>query len=101
LDPIYKVSVYDADTFTTSDMIGCYQFDLLGIYFRQDHELYKQWVALVDPTNTEDAGTQGYLKLSVTVLGPGDTQKVSVVNTRCILPLLSLTHSLPRHAKGP
>jgi hypothetical protein len=71
-----KVSVYDADTFTTSDMIGCYQFDLLGIYFRQDHELYKQWVALVDPTNDQDAGTQGYLKLSVTVLGPGDTQKV-------------------------
>jgi hypothetical protein len=69
-----KVSIMDADTFTASDVIGCYQFDLLNVYFRPGHELYRQWVAVTDPTEADDSGTQGYLRLSVTVLGPGDQQ---------------------------
>ena len=36
---------------------------------------YRQWVALVDPLDAADKGTQGYLRLSITVLGPGDTAK--------------------------
>jgi hypothetical protein len=32
-------------------------------------------VALVDPLDAADKGTQGYLRLSITVLGPGDTAK--------------------------
>lgn len=31
-----------------------------------------RWVGLVDPTNGKDRGLQGYLRLSVSVLGPGD-----------------------------
>eukprot|EP00937_MAST-01D_sp_MAST-1D-sp2_P005539 g5539.t1 len=70
-----KVSVLDSDTLGRNDLIGVYALDLLGIYFRDDHELYRQWVALVDPLNDEDRGTQGYLLMSVVVLGPGDTPK--------------------------
>lgn len=31
-----------------------------------------RWVGLIDPTNSRDKGLQGYLRMSVTVLGPGD-----------------------------
>jgi len=31
-----------------------------------------RWVGLIDPTNGKDKGLQGYLRLSVSVLGPGD-----------------------------
>ena len=34
--------------------------------------MYHQWVGIADPLNEKDKGIQGYLKLSVTVLGPGD-----------------------------
>ena len=36
-----------------------------------DHELYKRWVAITDPTD-ETAEIKGYVKLSISVLGPGD-----------------------------
>ena len=33
------VAVYDADTFGRNDLIGLHTFDLLGVYFREEHEL--------------------------------------------------------------
>lgn len=36
---------------------------------------HRQWVALTDITD-EHEGIQGYLKLSITVLGPGDEQHI-------------------------
>ena len=42
----------------------------------QDHEIHRQWVALVDDENPRDSGTQGYLQLSVAIVGPGDKLKV-------------------------
>jgi hypothetical protein len=35
-------------------------------------QYYHQWVGITDPLNEKDKGIQGYLKLSVSVLGPGD-----------------------------
>jgi len=99
-EAVITVSVYDADVLSKNDLIGLYQFDLRSIYFRPDHEvcccrcgfchhvshltcpfptllqLYNQWVGITDPVNSKDKGLQGYLKLSVTVLGPGDKLKV-------------------------
>ena len=34
-----------------------------------------QWVGIVDDTNEKDHGVQGFLQLSVVVLGPGDKQR--------------------------
>ena len=34
----------------------------------------RQWVGLVDDTSEKDHGVQGFLQLSVVVLGPGDKQ---------------------------
>jgi hypothetical protein len=41
-------------------------------------------VAIVDPKSTKDKGVQGYLKLSVTVVGPGSWQ--------CVLACVSNKH---------
>lgn len=37
----------------------------------EGHELYRRWVGLCDSTGKFD-GIQGYLRLSLTILGPGD-----------------------------
>eukprot|EP01029_Cantina_marsupialis_P007661 TRINITY_DN1863_c0_g1_i1.p1 TRINITY_DN1863_c0_g1~~TRINITY_DN1863_c0_g1_i1.p1 ORF type:complete len:1949 (+),score=644.05 TRINITY_DN1863_c0_g1_i1:310-5847(+) len=73
---VIDISVYDADGLTRSDLIGCFQFDLMNVYYRKYHEVYEQWVALYDPEDGDDQGIQGYLRLSVTVLGPGDRKHV-------------------------
>ena len=71
-DAVIKVSVFDADTFTRDDLIGSYSMDASYVYFQPHHEVHNQWVGITDPTNADDTGVQGYLKLSVAVLGPGD-----------------------------
>lgn len=38
--------------------------------------MYRAWVALRDVESGNETGVQGFLKLSVTVLGPGDRQRV-------------------------
>ena len=81
-----KVSVLDADGGVRHELIGEYLFDLQYVYFNKDHEIYKQWIALI---NTKDAisnaakkeedkdnGVAGYLKLSVSVIGPNDKYKI-------------------------
>ena len=70
------VSCYDADSIGRNDMVGSHTFDLMSVYLREEHELYRTWVALVDLEEEDDHGAQGYMKLSITVLGPGDTQAV-------------------------
>ncbi|CAN0062565.1 unnamed protein product, partial [Choristocarpus tenellus] len=41
----------------------------------QDHEIYRQWVTLVDDEDPEDIGAQGYLQLSIAIIGPDDKLK--------------------------
>lgn len=38
--------------------------------------MYRAWVALRDGEGGKETGVQGFLKLSITVLGPGDRQRV-------------------------
>eukprot|EP00752_Nemacystus_decipiens_P012046 g10680.t1 len=75
---VIKVSVMDADgpVAIKNDLIGSYSFDAANVYFHKDHELHRQWVALVDDENPRDSGTQGYLQLSIAIVGPGDKLKV-------------------------
>eukprot|EP00002_Diphylleia_rotans_P002830 TRINITY_DN1183_c0_g1_i3.p1 TRINITY_DN1183_c0_g1~~TRINITY_DN1183_c0_g1_i3.p1 ORF type:complete len:909 (-),score=187.42 TRINITY_DN1183_c0_g1_i3:335-3061(-) len=68
------ISVYDANTFSGNELIGSFEFGLGYVYHQQSHEIWKTWIPLTDTTGKHD-GVQGYLKVSVTVLGPGDTQK--------------------------
>eukprot|EP01114_Cavostelium_apophysatum_P012665 TRINITY_DN2890_c0_g1_i2.p1 TRINITY_DN2890_c0_g1~~TRINITY_DN2890_c0_g1_i2.p1 ORF type:complete len:2032 (+),score=608.70 TRINITY_DN2890_c0_g1_i2:72-6098(+) len=66
------VSVFDANTLLRDVEIGSFEFDLATIYDLDGHELYRKWVALSDKAS-KFQGVQGYLKLSITALGPGDT----------------------------
>ena len=74
-----QVSVFDANVVTKNELIGSYQFDVTFVYLKEHHELYHQWVGLMNEEadhDEDDVGVQGYLQLSVVVLGPGDKQKV-------------------------
>jgi hypothetical protein len=64
---VMKVINY-GKVFTTT--IGTFQYGIADIYAKPDHEVYRQWIALAD--STDSVGVQGYLKVSVTVLGPND-----------------------------
>ena len=75
-ESVVKVSVFDADAFTRNDLIGSCAFDLQSIYYRKQHEIYRQWIVLTDNDNPLDSGPQGFLELSITVLGPGDKPPV-------------------------
>mmetsp|Transcript_20321 Transcript_20321/g.31021 ORF Transcript_20321/g.31021 Transcript_20321/m.31021 type:complete len:1900 (+) Transcript_20321:164-5863(+) len=70
------VDVMDYDFFSAHDMIGSVSFDAKKIHSMENHEFYRKWVGLIDATNDQDTGYQGYLKISVTVLGPDDEQRV-------------------------
>eukprot|EP00808_Paulinella_micropora_P000520 g82182.t1 len=70
------VQVLDSNTFRSDKLIGAFCFDVGDIYYKPDHEVFRQWVALTDPTVAKNVGVQGYLQISIAVLGPGDEQKV-------------------------
>jgi len=71
-----KCTVMDADFGSRNDMIGAFVVDASRIYCSKGHEMYRKWVGLFDDTDLNDNGVQGYLKLSITIIGPGDKMKV-------------------------
>ena len=81
------IEVFDENIWTRNDLIGVFEFDLSWIYYREHHEVYNQWIALTNPDADEEEdeekgdnedihGVEGYLKLSITILGPGDEQYI-------------------------
>jgi hypothetical protein len=74
-----QVAVYDKDLLTR-DLVGQFFFDATTVYYEKDHEIWRKWVTLTAPHSErkrffgKDAhgGVQGYLKLSLTLLGPDD-----------------------------
>eukprot|EP00298_Acanthocystis_sp_HF-20_P010837 c19077_g1_i1.p1 GENE.c19077_g1_i1~~c19077_g1_i1.p1 ORF type:complete len:1291 (+),score=523.40 c19077_g1_i1:39-3875(+) len=66
-----NIAIYDTNTPLRSHIIGSYEFDVMYVYHQPNHEVYKSWVAVTDPTD-QNEGVQGLVKLSLTVLGPGD-----------------------------
>jgi len=43
-----KFSVFDANQIMRDTLIGVHQIDLMNIYYKPQHELYRQWIALMD-----------------------------------------------------
>ena len=68
------IRVMDADTFSKADLIGGYTFDASYVYAQKGHELHRKWFGLYDLDNPADSRSQGYLKCSIVVIGPGDKQ---------------------------
>jgi hypothetical protein len=76
---VIRVAVYDANSIPMAKktMIGSFAIDATTVYTcSKDHEYYRRWVALMDDEDPDDVGVQGYLKISITVVGPGDKMKV-------------------------
>jgi hypothetical protein len=68
---VIRISCYDSNMLSNQGtMIGAYAFDATTIYtMNKDHEMYRQWVPLMDDEDPDDVGVQGYLKISVQIIG--------------------------------
>lgn len=51
------VEVMDSNTVMRDTLIGAYEFGFADVYSQEGHELYKQWVALID-TSLKESGIQ-------------------------------------------
>jgi len=65
-----RIDVFTANTFTRNELIGQFAFSMSKVRNQATHEFYQHWVVLMNPAYP-GAG-QGFLRVSVTVLGPGD-----------------------------
>ncbi|KAF0699652.1 Aste57867_9797 [Aphanomyces stellatus] len=81
-----NVSVYDRNIVRPNTIIGTYQFDAMSIYCRPKREIYRQWVALVDYKSKKNSGIQGFLLLSLAMVGPGESFPVHDVTAATIDP---------------
>ncbi|KAF0685796.1 Aste57867_22404 [Aphanomyces stellatus] len=64
-----KICVMDSNTIQREELIGEAQFDVSLIYSKLNHQICSTWVGLSAPGQD---GIQGYLRLSITIIGPGD-----------------------------
>ena len=60
--------------FFKEDTIAVYELDFTQIYLQKNHAMYHQWIALSNPEGKDFNEITGYLKLSVSIIGPGDEQ---------------------------
>jgi hypothetical protein len=58
--------------FFKEDTIGVYMFDVTSIYFGKGHAMVHQWIAMSNPEGKDFNEITCYLKLSISVSGPGD-----------------------------
>eukprot|EP00981_Chlorochromonas_danica_P000154 scaffold46_cov196-Ochromonas_danica.AAC.4 len=75
---IIRLACYDSNILSSKGtMIGAFATDASTIYtMNKDHEMYRQWVPLMDDEDPGDVGVQGYLKISIQIIGPGEKVKV-------------------------
>ena len=65
------IEVWDSDMLS-DDMIGAFTVELQSVYTQKNHEMWRTWLALTD-TERNTEGVQGYLKVTINVLGPGES----------------------------
>ncbi|KAK2963825.1 putative Dysferlin protein [Blattamonas nauphoetae] len=63
-------SVYNAGTFRRNELIGSYEIDLEWAYKEPEHEIWRKFIPLYNLE--EGTEIQGYLRMNVVVLRPGD-----------------------------
>nr|XP_056711165.1 dysferlin [Euleptes europaea] len=69
-EPIF-ITVVDSCSLRTDSVIGEFRMDVGTIYAEPKHSFLRKWLLLSDPEDFS-AGAKGYLKVSLSVLGPGD-----------------------------
>jgi len=69
-----ELQVYDFDAFLAHKLIGMATFDARSIHALPNHEFYRKWVGLINNKARDSSGYHGFIKVSLTILGPGDEQ---------------------------
>jgi hypothetical protein len=78
-DGLIRIACYDANSvpFAGNTMIGAYAIDASMVYsMNKYHEMYRAWVPLMDDEDPDDVGVQGYLKISIQIIGPGEKVRI-------------------------
>jgi hypothetical protein len=68
---VLQVCVYDRGRLGPHMLVGAIDMDLESVYQLPSHELWRQWVTVLEPRGKRE-GPQGMVKLCVTVLAKGD-----------------------------
>lgn len=66
-----EISVFNAKSSRSDALIGSFTCEIGFIYDEPKHQFYRMWLMLTNPKE-RGAGVQGYLKVTLCVLGPGD-----------------------------
>ena len=61
-----------------SGAVSIIQFELSAVHEFPDHEIYGQWIGLIN--ESKGVGVQGFLRLSVMVLKEGEQPKIHGMN---------------------
>lgn len=59
--------------------IGSFDLNLASVYESPDHAILHKWLLLGEPEDPQ-AGSKGYLKVAIVILGPGDEAPASLLS---------------------
>ena len=62
--------LYDHNNILANELIGSYSVGLSTVYRHANHEFYKVWLRLVDPSKSNPTSCTGYLRVSCFIVGP-------------------------------
>ena len=66
------IKVVNSKFLIMENLIGSFQMDIGVVYDEEDHGFVQKWLLLTNTSDTS-AGPKGYLKLSILLIGPGDS----------------------------
>lgn len=69
------LQVFNSKRLRSDALIGAFSCDSGTIYDTPKHTVMNKWLLLSDPE--DQAGVRGYLKICMSILGPGDEAPVS------------------------
>ena len=67
-----EFEVLNSRELRTDSSLGVFQIDLADIYEKEYHSLIRKWLSLGETNNNHESDTKGYLKVSISILGPND-----------------------------
>ncbi|XP_014671407.1 PREDICTED: dysferlin-like [Priapulus caudatus] len=70
-EELITFKIFNSKKLRSDSFIGQFQCDVGTVYDKPRHALLNTWLLLSDPADNM-AGSMGYLKVSICVLGPGD-----------------------------
>ncbi|XP_013388295.1 dysferlin-like isoform X2 [Lingula anatina] len=71
-DELVEFKVFNSRKLRSDALLGSFKFDIGMVYESPKHAMLNKWLLLTDPEDPM-GGSKGYLKMSIVVLGPGDS----------------------------